>query len=72
VLSPSDRSVEVEARIQDDRNAGVRLIWAVNPSARTVTEYGSRKRVRVPTDADTLDGQDAAPGCSARVAEQFE
>ncbi|MFQ6039946.1 MAG: Uma2 family endonuclease [Candidatus Poribacteria bacterium] len=52
-------------------DAGVRLVWAVNPQRRTITVYRSQKEVRVPTEEDTLDGGDVAPGPSLPVREVF-
>ena len=72
VVSPSDRSAEIESKVHDYLNAGVRLIWVLYPSTRTVTEYRSRDQIRVLTETDHLDGQDVIPGFSVRVAELFE
>src|SRR5574337_656000 len=48
VLSPSDRAVEVQAKLADYFAAGTRLVWVIDPRARTVVVYRST------TDANTL------------------
>jgi Uma2 family endonuclease len=71
VVSPSDRVGEVEDKIQDWLDAGVRLVWTVYPRTRTVQDYRLGQSPRMLTEADTLDGEDIVPGFSIAVREIF-
>src|SRR5215212_4893925 len=58
VLSPSDRASEVVAKLEMYQEAGVPLIWLVDPEKLTVTVIESGRSTRVLQAADTLDGGD--------------
>ena len=72
VLSPDDRPGETLAKVGDWLNAGVRLVWVVDPerrAARTYRQDGSE----APVAADgSLDGEDAVPGFSCRLPSLFQ
>jgi Uma2 family endonuclease len=71
VLSPSDRMADALAKIATYLDAGVRLVWLVDPASRTVTIFGPDA---IPTTLgadDTLDGGDVLPGFSVPVMEIF-
>jgi Uma2 family endonuclease len=72
VVSPSDRREDIEAQAIEYLDAGVRLVWVVQPATQTVTEYRSRRQIRVLTAADPLDGHDVVPGFRAIVRALFE
>ncbi|WNV76589.1 Uma2 family endonuclease [Geodermatophilus sp. DSM 44513] len=61
VVSPSDRATDVTAKALAWLDAGVRLVWVVDPETRTVTVYRP-DGVRVLRGADALDGGDVLPG----------
>ena len=42
-------------------DAGVRLVWVVDPPARTVTVYGPDQVPRVLREGDELDGGEVLP-----------
>lgn len=72
IVSPSDRPGEIQARIRDLLEAGVRLIWFIYPQTHTVTVVRSlQERVELGSE-DILDGEDVVRGFSCRVAELFE
>jgi Uma2 family endonuclease len=71
VISPSDTYADVEEKIFDWLDAGVRLVIVVNPRQRVVTVYGSRAEIAVLTEDDTLDGGQVIPGWSMPVREIF-
>jgi Uma2 family endonuclease len=70
VISPSDTYTEVEEKIFDWLDAGVRLVIAANPRQHTVTVYRSRADIVLLTEDDTLDG-DVVPGWILPVREVF-
>ncbi|HEX8920607.1 MAG TPA: Uma2 family endonuclease [Pyrinomonadaceae bacterium] len=72
VLSPSDTLYEVEEKIEEYLEAGVKLVWIVNPKKRTVTIYQSNIEPQTLTEADTLDGRDVVPGFEYSLARLFK
>lgn len=71
VLSPGDTVGEVDEKIEEWLNAGVRLVWIVNPKRRTITVYRSLTDIVLLTEQDELDGQEVVPGFRCKVAEVF-
>lgn len=71
VVSPSDSSNDVADKVMTYLNAGVQLVWEVQPRLKTVTvHYPDRISKRLTTD-DELDGGDVLPGFKIAVAEIF-
>ena len=71
VLSPTDRTSEVVAKIEMYREAGVPLIWLVDPAEATVTVIAAGQPTTILKSANTLDGGEILPGFSVPVAEIF-
>jgi Uma2 family endonuclease len=70
VVSPGDRAEEIEEKIQDYLRYGVRLIWVMYPSLKSimVRKPGAVKEL---TQDDMLDGEDVLPGFRVKVSEIF-
>jgi Uma2 family endonuclease len=71
VLSPSDRTSDVVAKIEMYREAGVPLIWLIDPDQLTVTAIAAGKTTEILNGDDTLDGGDVLPGFAVSLAEIF-
>jgi len=71
VISPSDTYGEVAQKVQDWLEAGVRVVWVVDPVARTVAVHRPGAAVRVYGEEDTLSGEDVLPGFACKVSEIF-
>ena len=71
VVSPSDRKKDIRAKIKEYVFFGVRLIWLVDPDARTVTVYAGSLRGTELDESDTLDGGDVLSGFSCKLADFF-
>jgi len=71
VVSPNDRFTEVDEKAADWIAHGARLVWVVNPQRRSVLVYAQGGATRSLGEHDTLDGGDALPGLSLRVADLF-
>jgi Uma2 family endonuclease len=71
VISPEVKYGYLQRKIRDYFEAGVRLLWIVDPAMRTVTVHRSPVDLRVLTTADTLSGEDVMPGFSCPIAELF-
>ncbi len=72
VISPNDSYYHVEKKVDEYLEAGVRMVWIVNPDNRTVrvVTRGQKEIVQLGPD-DELTGGDVLPGFSCRVAEFF-
>jgi Uma2 family endonuclease len=71
VLSPSDRPSEVVAKLEMYQEAGVPLIWLVDPEVKAVTVIATGKATSVLKADDALDGGEVLPGFTVPVAEIF-
>ncbi len=72
ILSPGDRPGRVQAKVADYLRAGVRLVWMVDPRARTVVVHAPGQSPRVCAAADRLDGGAVLPGFTCAVRELLE
>lgn len=71
VISRGNTPSEMARKRAEYFQAGVRLLWAVDPRSRTVTVYTAPDRSTVLTEADTLDGGDVLPGFAYPLRELF-
>jgi Uma2 family endonuclease len=71
VLSPSERRALLNKKIGIYFAAGVRLLWLVNPSRRTVTVYAPGREPRVLRIDDDLTGEDVLPGFRLPLRDLF-
>lgn len=72
VLSPSDTFSGVLDRVNDWLEAGVSLVWVVDPQGRKVYIYRKDQPVRILGENELLSGEDVVPGFECRVGEIFE
>jgi Uma2 family endonuclease len=71
VLSPGDRTGEVDEKIDAWLAAGCAAVWIVNPKLKTITVYRSHTDVQVRAAGDTLHGDPVVSGFSCSVDELF-
>jgi Uma2 family endonuclease len=71
VLSLSDRASEVVAKLEMYQEAGIPLIWLVDPEKKTIIVIASGKPTQVLGMGDAIDGGDVVPGFSDTVAHLF-
>ena len=71
VLSPSNTKAEMARKRREYFKAGVRLVWEVDPKARTVAVYEDPEQLRVLNIAHTLDGGDVLPGFLLPLSDLF-
>ena len=60
-----------QQRVVDYLEAGVQMVWVIDPHSRTATVYHSDGSARLLRDAEALDGEDVVPGFVLRLAELF-
>lgn len=71
VLSPHDRTGEVNEKIDAWLSAGTQAVWVVNPQLETVTVYNSRTEVTLKTVDERLEGGSVLPGFECAVNKLF-
>jgi Uma2 family endonuclease len=71
VISPEVKYGYLQRKIRDYFEAGVRLLWLVDPTTQTVIVHRSAVDLRVLTAADTLSGEGVLAGFACWVAELF-
>ena len=67
ILSPDDRMVRVLDKVAFCLAHGVRLVWIINPDARTVMVMTTPLIARTLFEDDVLDGGEVLPGFSTPV-----
>jgi Uma2 family endonuclease len=71
VISRGNTRKEMDEKLHDYFDKGVRLVWLVRPRGRVVDVYTSVDRFTRLTASMTLDGGDVLPGFSVLVADLF-
>lgn len=71
VISPSDRLTAVQAKVGQCLEAGVRLVWVVNPRTRQVTVHQPGRPMQTVGAGQALDGADVLPGFTLPLSDLF-
>ncbi len=73
IVSPSDSLIEVEEKVNQYLEAGVRLVWVINPRRHEIYIYrtGSNQRTTLGI-TDELDGEDVIKDFKLKISEIFE
>jgi len=71
VTSPNDLIAEVEVKVREYLEAGVRIVWVVVPEIRSVRIYRADGTVAQVGEPNSLSGEDVLPGFQFGVSELF-
>jgi Uma2 family endonuclease len=71
ILSKHDTVAEIHDKIEDWLNAGVQMLWVIDPFRRTVTIYQPGRDPSLLGQHGTLEGDPVVPGFRCPVAEIF-
>ncbi len=71
VISPNELAEDVERKIVEYLTAGVRLVWVLYPSTRSVHVFRADGSTTALRESDSLDGGEVLPGFSVPVADLF-
>ncbi len=75
LVSPSDlknqRYKDLQAKMKEYLNNGVKLGWLIEPSAKTVEIYRVGQQVEILNNPQTLSGEDVLPGFVLDLSEIF-
>ena len=72
VISPTDVHYRIVRKAFDYLEAGTRLVWVLDPVAKTVTVYRSDSDIEILTHEATLTGEDVVQGFTCPVGQLFE
>ena len=72
ILSPSDSVEEINRKVDAYLQAGVKLVWIVDPYRKSVTVHRPDEKSRLFNAGEMIDGEPHMPGLSFDVAEIFE
>jgi Uma2 family endonuclease len=72
VISPSERPGQITTKLFTYLNAGVQIVWLVDPENKLVTVHTAGEIPRTLTTDDEIDGGEVLPGFSVPVAAFFE
>jgi Uma2 family endonuclease len=72
VLSKGNTKAEMKRKLREYFDAGVRLVWLIDPRTRTVLVHTSPKASKKLGQGQDLDGGDVLPGFALSLAELFE
>ncbi|HEV2296099.1 MAG TPA: Uma2 family endonuclease [Tepidisphaeraceae bacterium] len=73
VISQTNTSMEMRQKTKEYFESGSKLVWLIYPKTRTIAVFDrpAEETARLLTENDVLDGGDALPGFTLRVAELF-
>lgn len=71
ITSPSNRASATQEKVADYLDAGVRVVWIVDPPTRSVTVYESGGSARLLRHDQVLEGGDVLPGFRLPLAALF-
>lgn len=71
ILSPSDTNKKTQAKVKDYLTSGVKLVWLIDPTFRTVTVHQPDADPEMFAGDDELTGDPHLPGLRIRVSSLF-
>jgi Uma2 family endonuclease len=72
IVSPGDTALELRQKIGEYLQAGARLVWVLQPDARTVIVHRPGASPETVGPDDLLDGEDVIPGFTCRAGDLFD
>jgi Uma2 family endonuclease len=71
VISPNDLAYDVEKKVREYLDTGVRVVWVVYPDLRRIGVHRADGTISGLGEADELSGEDVVPGFRCPVAALF-
>jgi Uma2 family endonuclease len=71
IVSPTHLAQEIQAKIREDFEAGVRRVWVFDPDETLVYDDESLRSTRMLGLEDVLEGGEVIPGFRLPLAELF-
>jgi Uma2 family endonuclease len=71
VLSPGNTGAEVEGKLDEYLDAGVPMVWIVNPEPRTIRVYRKDGTTRLFRSTDVIENESLLPGLRMALIDVF-
>jgi Uma2 family endonuclease len=71
ILSPHDRATAIREKVQEYLRAGSRVVWVVDPLARTATLFAPDGSSQTVVPEGILDGGEVLPGFRVSLSDLF-
>lgn len=72
ILSEGNTHQEMEQKLGEYFDSGVRLVWYIDPRRRSAQIYTAREKVTTIDENGSLNGGEVLPGFSLRLGELFD
>ena len=72
IVSPTNLAEEIDGKVTDYFQSGVRLVWVFYPDTGRVYVYPSPTQVSILERTDTLDGGEVLPGFQLPIVRLYE
>jgi Uma2 family endonuclease len=72
VLSPNDLASEINRKVREYLEAGVRLVWIIDPETRTILIRRLDGTIAQADERGTVSGEDVLPGFQFVVGDLFK
>lgn len=72
LMSPTDDLDELQRKMQEYRNCGVRLGWLINPDEKQVEIYRQQEKAEILNNPQTLSGERILPNLIVDLQDIFE
>lgn len=72
IVSPTNLAEEIDSKVTDYFQSGVRLVWVFYPDTGRVYSYQSPTQVSILERTDTLDGGEILPGFRLPIVQLYE
>lgn len=71
ILSPNDTQKKTQAKVSDYLSAGVKLVWLIDPTFKTVVVHRPNAAPEMLSGTDQLSGDPHLPGLRVQVSSLF-
>src|SRR5262245_42803895 len=72
IVSPTNLAEEIDSKVTDYFQSGVRLVWVFYPDTGRLYVYQSPTQVSILERTDTLDGSEVLPGFRLPIVQLYE
>jgi Uma2 family endonuclease len=72
IVNPTNLTEEIDHKVMDYFQSGVRLVWVFYPDSGRVYAYRPPTHVSILERTDTLDGDEVLPGFRLPIAQLYE
>ena len=71
IISPNDKLKDIEDKLNDYFNAGIKLVWYISPEQEQIYVYHSPTDIKIYKDTDVCSAHPIFPDFSFKVEDMF-